>query len=78
MWQDAQALSSACGPAGWFAPVAKSTSSWHDWHAARPGLAYQLGACVAGGAWHVVQLRMSCGKTTSEKSTTDCWKPMIW
>ena len=39
---------------------------------------YQLGACVAGAAWQVVQLRMSCGKTTSEKSTTDCWKPMIW
>ena len=46
-WQVAQALSSAEAPAGWFSPVAKLTSSWQDWHAARVGKANQLEACVA-------------------------------
>src|SRR5262245_54164176 len=36
-WQLAHCESSGCGPAGWFAPVTKSTSSWQDPHAVRDG-----------------------------------------
>src|SRR5450631_48973 len=78
-WQLAHCVSSACGrpTVVWLAPVTKLTSSWQEAQAARLGNVYQLEACVAGAAWHVVQLRMSCGKTTVEKSLTDCALPMM-
>ena len=38
----------------------------------------QFEACVAGAAWQVVQLRMSCGNMTSEKSLARLLNPMIW
>ena len=39
-------LSSACGPAGWSAPVVKFTSSWHEPHAFELGYVYQFAACT--------------------------------
>ena len=44
-WQVAQALSSACGPPGWFAPVTQSMLSWQAPHGARAGFVYQTSDC---------------------------------
>src|SRR5437762_558639 len=41
LWQEAQALSLACAPAGWLAPVAQLMSSWQEPHASRLGFVYQ-------------------------------------
>ena len=49
----------------------KLTSSWQAPQTTLLGLVFQLSAWVAPLAWQVVQLRMSCGKTTVEKS--DHW-----
>src|SRR5690242_7346732 len=76
-WQLAH-TASVCGPAGWFSPVVKLTSSWQEPHAAELGRVYQMLASAAVGSWQVAQLRMSCGNTTVEKSTTDWPNPMIW
>ena len=48
-WQDAQAASLVCGPAGWFAPVTQSMSSWQE----AQGLPLAGGILGAGGeiAW---------------------------
>ena len=51
--------------------------SWQEAHAAREGAVYQTGASAAGAAWQVLQLRMSCGNTTVEKSLTDWALPMM-
>ncbi len=60
VWQVAH-VPSAAGPATWFAPVVKFTSSWQEPQAAIEGRVYQLSPPAAFGSWHVVQKRMSCG-----------------
>ena len=43
---------------------------WHDRHACLLGLDFQLSPCGVAGSlpvWHLAQLRVGCGKPTSEK-----------
>ena len=78
-WQVAHFVSSTCAiPRRWFAPVTNSMSSWQEPQAApRWDTCTSRGALAAGPSWHFVQLRMSCGKTTVEKSETAVAVPMI-
>src|SRR5579884_700040 len=73
IWHVEQSLSSNCGPPGWFTPVAKFTSSWHDPQASRLGVVRNAVAWVAPVVWlwQTSQRRTSAGSTTVEKSLTE-------
>src|SRR6185295_17632477 len=66
-WHVLHRASSAIGPAGWPAPVVKSTASWHAPHALRLGRFFQLSASAAF-RWHLAQLLGLCGKVISFSS----------
>lgn len=56
------------------------TLSWQEPQASRLRAVFQLSPCgVSGSApsWHLVQLRMSCGKTIVEKSCFVLLKPQM-
>src|SRR5262245_50718147 len=76
-WHDAHAESSTCGPPVWVALGPNVVPSWQEAQAAFEGYVYQTFDWVASGVWQRTQLRMSWGKTTSEKLCSDWLLPMM-
>lgn len=68
-WQALQLSSSSCCPPPWLvATSAKSTVSWHDPHAARDGVAFQLSTFAPVPWWHFWQFAMIAGNSAFHHS----------